>query len=152
MDTLKGLVEDKKEASSREGALLAFELLSEKLGKLFEPYIIYILPLLLGCFGDVVPHVRTATEDASRMIMGHLTASGVKLVLPTLLKGLEDKAWRTKQGSVQLLGSMAHCAPKQLGQQLPSLLLIALPLVPTLTLISCSTVRCLPPLDRAQAQ
>ena len=59
-----------------QGALLAFECLSEKLGKLFEPYIIYILPLLLACFGDVVPVVRQATEDASRMIMGQLTASG----------------------------------------------------------------------------
>lgn len=26
---------------------------------------------------------------------------GVKLVLPALLKGVEDKAWRTKQGSIQ---------------------------------------------------
>ena len=59
-----------------QGALLAFECLSEKLGKLFEPYIIYILPLLLACFGDVVPAVRQATEEAARMIMGQLTASG----------------------------------------------------------------------------
>lgn len=42
-------------------------------------------------------------------------------MLPALLKGLEDKMWRTKQGSVQLLGSMSHCAPKQLGSCLPTI-------------------------------
>ncbi len=26
----------------------------------------------------------------------------MKLVLPALLKGVEDKAWRTKQGSIQV--------------------------------------------------
>lgn len=41
-----------------QGALLAFECLSDKLGRLFEPYIIYILPLLLNCYGDAVPQVN----------------------------------------------------------------------------------------------
>eukprot|EP00899_Mesostigma_viride_P018162 jgi/Mesvir1/26347/Mv22521-RA.1 len=121
MDKLKAAVEDKASPESREGALFAFECLSEKLGRLFEPYVIHILPLLLVCFSDPVAPVRDATEAASRAIMGQLTGQGVKLVLPALLKGLEDRAWRTKQGSIQLLGAMAFCAPKQLSSCLPTI-------------------------------
>jgi len=46
--------------------------------------------------------VRDAADGAARAIMGQLSGQGVKLVLPALLKGVEDKAWRTKQGSIQV--------------------------------------------------
>lgn len=121
VDALKAGLEDRNSAKAREGALFGFECLCEKLGRLFEPYVIQILPLLLVCFSDPVIAVREAAECSARAMMSHLSGQGVKLVLPSLLQGLEDKAWRTKQGSVQLLGAMAYCAPQQLSQCLPKI-------------------------------
>ncbi|XP_038891106.1 protein ILITYHIA [Benincasa hispida] len=121
VSVLRDALADRNSAKCREGALLAFECLCETLGRLFEPYVILMLPLLLVSFSDQVVAVREAAECAARAMMSQLTAQGVKLVLPSLLKGLDDKAWRTKQSSVQLLGAMAYCAPQQLSQCLPKI-------------------------------
>ncbi|KAI8587499.1 armadillo-type protein [Geranomyces variabilis] len=120
MSSLREAVEDKKRVEKREGAVFAFETLSQTLGRLFEPYVIQILPLLLVCFGDNSREVREATEDACRVIMSKLSAHCVKLVLPSLLNGLEDRNWRTKTGAIDVLASMAFLAPKQLSVSLPT--------------------------------
>lgn len=104
---------------AKQGALCAFECMCVRLGLLFEPYVIVILPHLLKCFGDASNHVREAAHDCARAIMSKLSAHGVKLILPAILKSLSDSAWRTKQGAIELLGSMAYCAPRQLADSLP---------------------------------
>lgn len=106
-------------ANARQGAMLVFECLSQRLGILFEPYIIVILPIMLKCFADASPQVRDAASQTAKGIMANLSAHGVKLVLPSVLRALEDSAWRTKQAGIQMLGSMAYCAPRQLGSCLP---------------------------------
>lgn len=119
---LKDNAEDKKSLQARQGALFGYEILSTVLGRLFEPYIVEILPLLLASFGDTSPDVRDATSDAAKAIMGKLSGHAVKLILPTLLVGLDDKQWRAKKGAIELMGAMAFLAPKQLSVSLPTII------------------------------
>ncbi|KAI8144145.1 armadillo-type protein [Fennellomyces sp. T-0311] len=122
MTTLKDAIENKKQYQSRQGALFAFETLSSMLGRLFEPYIIQIVPLLLVCFSDSNMDVREAASDAARVIMSKISGHCVKLILPSILAGLEERQWRTKKASVELLGATAYCAPKQLSVSLPNII------------------------------
>ena len=108
-----------KGAFAREGALFAYEALADALGRLFEPYILDVVPQLLACVADGSGGVRAAAVAASQTIMGRLSSQGAKLVLPALLDALDSEKWRTKHAAVELLGAMAYCAPTQLASTLP---------------------------------
>jgi len=120
--TLKSATENKKEPQQREGAFLAFELLPTMLGRLFEPYVIQIVDQLLAGFGDSNADIRDSCLGAAKACFARLSSYGVKQILPTLLRGLDDDQWRSKRGACDLLGAMAYLDPQQLAQSLPDII------------------------------
>jgi len=120
--TLKSALDNKKETNQREAAMLAFELLSTILGRLFEPYVIQIVPQFLAGFGDSNANVREAALAAAKACFAKLSSYGVKQILPTLLNGLDDDQWRSKKGACDLLGAMAYLDPEQLASSLPEII------------------------------
>ncbi|RMZ81392.1 hypothetical protein DV738_g2224, partial [Chaetothyriales sp. CBS 135597] len=122
LSALKAASENKKSASSRQGAMFAYETFSLLLGRVFEPYVIYILPQLLACFGDPDPSVRAACLDTAKTCFSSLSSYGVRKILPQLLEGLDDNQWRSKKGACDLLGAMAYLDPQQLATSLPDII------------------------------
>ncbi|PKU38611.1 translational activator hypothetical protein [Limosa lapponica baueri] len=117
MTTLTDAIQDKKNFRRREGALFAFEMLCSMLGKLFEPYVVHVLPHLLLCFGDGNQYVREALADenefvrdtalrAGQRIISMYAETAIALLLPQLEDGLFDDLWRIRFSSVQLLGDL----------------------------------------------
>lgn len=122
MSSLKSAIENKKDLNHRQGALFAYELLALLLGRSFEPYIIQIVPQLLASFGDATADVREACLDTAKTCFASLSSYGVKIILPTLLEGLEESQWRSKKGACDLLGAMAYLDPQQLALSLPDII------------------------------
>nr|POE93608.1 eif-2-alpha kinase activator gcn1 [Quercus suber] len=122
LSTLRGATENKKDPNERQGAFLAYELMSLLLGRVFEPYVIQIVPQLLVGFGDTSADVREACLDAAKTCFASLSSFGVKLVLPTLLEGLDESQWRSKKGASDSLGAMAYLDPQQLAVSLPDII------------------------------
>ncbi|GME36190.1 Translational activator Gcn1 [Neofusicoccum parvum] len=122
LSTLKGAAENKKDQNARQGAFLAYELLALVLGRIFEPYVIQVVPVLLAGFGDTSADVREACLDAAKTCFANLSSYGVKQVLPTLLEGLDEQQWRSKKGACDSLGAMAYLDPQQLAISLPEII------------------------------
>ena len=58
MDAIKAATDTKSEKRAKEGGLMAIECLCSKLARMFEPYIITVLPMLLAAFSDGSQEVR----------------------------------------------------------------------------------------------
>lgn len=89
--TLKQNMDDKKDSNKRQGAIFVIETLILLIGRIFEPNVTQVIPILLSALGDASTDVRDAASDAARIMMRQLSGHAVKVVLPILMDALEEK-------------------------------------------------------------
>lgn len=102
--------------------LYFYETMSISLGRSFELYLDIVFPNILKCIADPKEDVRQAAQNALKTIMSDFSNLAIKKTLPKFLDELErDENWRSKFASVEALGNMAFCAPKQISSFLPQI-------------------------------
>ena len=107
-------------AASKEHAFVTFSLLCSHLSAAFEPYMLHIMPAVLGSIGDTQAAVREAAEGAANAVATNIAPHGVSLLMPALLEAMGDRTWKKKESSLQLVATLARRAPRQVGRCLPA--------------------------------
>ncbi|KAL4445680.1 hypothetical protein ABPG74_006231 [Tetrahymena malaccensis] len=114
-------LEQKKDGQQKESILTLIICFLDVLGRVFEPYVSRVIKVLMHFFAETNETIKDLALSATKLLMSRLTGYGVKIILPQLLKGLEESAWRAKFNNIWALGNMAFCSPKQMSQCLPQI-------------------------------
>ncbi|EGR27417.1 hypothetical protein IMG5_195990 [Ichthyophthirius multifiliis] len=114
-------LDQKKDIPQKESRLLLLQALLDVFGRLFEPYIVKVMKILMFFFGETNEKLKDLAVSCTKLLMSRLTGYGVKIILPTLLCGLDESSWRAKYNNIWALGNMAFCSPKQMSQCLPQI-------------------------------
>lgn len=111
-------VSNKGDKKVKESVMLAYECLARRFQRLFEPYIVEVMPnIVYEGWSDSSKDVRQAATDAAQVILKQMTGHAVRMILPNVLASIKtgDSShtnWRMKQANIRLLGHMAYCAPR----------------------------------------
>lgn len=94
--------------------------LIENFGRVVELKSIKIIELMIGYTADNSEEIRNLAKKTGQNLIVKMSSFSVKILLPQLLKGLEEEQnWRIKISYIWILGIMANCSAKQLQTSLP---------------------------------
>ena len=117
--SFEGVAVKKGDSIRKQAGLWFLDTLAFSMGRAFEVYLEEIFPLILGAISDNKEPVRNAALGALKTIMANFSNYAIKRALPQFLEELKKDNWRSKYATVEALGNMAYCAPKQISAFLP---------------------------------
>jgi len=75
---------------------------------------------MIAYMADNSENIRDLAREVGQSLIVKMSSFSVKILLPQLLKGLEEEQnWRVKISYIWILGIMANCSAKQLQTSLP---------------------------------
>lgn len=94
--------------------------LIENFGRVVELKSIKIIEIMISYTADNSEDIRNLAKKTGQNLIVKMSSFSVKILLPQLLKGLEEEQnWRVKISYIWILGIMANCSAKQLQTSLP---------------------------------
>ena len=121
VDALVKSVTNKKSGLEREGGLLGFAGIIEKIGKPCEPYLLPVLPTLMEGYADKGAPVKEAADYAVTQLLSLCDPIGVPVVLPFLYDCLRGK-WQAKVAALKHISTFATKSPTEIGRYMPDLI------------------------------
>jgi len=114
-------LKDAKSVPARDGALVVVGSLITTMGVHSEPYVMKMLPALIGAYDDKVKTVAASADKTLMAFFQSVNPYAAATLLPFLFEGMSTISWKVKVGCLKLLGALAHTAPAQVGQLLPEI-------------------------------
>lgn len=88
-----------------------------------EPYLIVLLPAVLGAVGDKMVPVKKAAQQAALAITKAVNANAVKAILPPIITSiLGAQKWQEKICGLECIEALVLSAPTQLALRVPDLI------------------------------
>lgn len=109
-----------KTRQEKFGRIYLIHAMIENFGRVVEIKSIEIISIILGYMADSIEEIRNLAKKTGQNLILKSSSYSVKILLPQLLKGLEEEQnWRIKISYIWILGVMANCSAKQLQTSLP---------------------------------
>lgn len=122
VEQLKAAADDSKNASARQGAMVAVATMSSTLGQFAEPYILTLIPKVLELAADKMAPVRAAAEEAAKAIAVNANALATRLIVPIVLAANNiNSKWQTRVLALNVISELSTTAPQQLALCLPEI-------------------------------
>ncbi|KAM0276477.1 hypothetical protein ACHAQH_006704 [Verticillium albo-atrum] len=125
VEALKKQFANKKDAAVREKAAVAVGAIAShsEISSHVEPFLVDLLPTVLGAVGDKAAPVKTAATAAAVAIGQAISPNAVKAILPPLkISIIEAQKWPEKMAALDIIDILVKTAPAQLAYRVPELI------------------------------
>lgn len=109
-----------KTRAEKLGRIHLLNALVQNFGRVVELKGVKIISIMIGYMADNVEEIRNTAKQVGQSLIVRMSSYSVKILLPELLKGLEEEQnWRVKISYIWILGIMANSSARQLQTSLP---------------------------------
>ncbi|KAF2161123.1 hypothetical protein M409DRAFT_69976 [Zasmidium cellare ATCC 36951] len=125
VDTLKKMLNNKKDANIRQNAAEAIATIAKHadVSPAVEPYLVQLLPPVLSAVGDKMAAVKVAAQDAALAITKAVNANAVKLLIPAFVDSIRNaQKWPEKMTDLECIEALCESAPAQTAYRVPELI------------------------------